>query len=273
MTSVNRAVGSLMFIGNATVLLRLGGCTVLTDPNFLRRGERAYLGYGLSSRRLVDPAIAMEALPPLDAVVLSHLHGDHFDRRARHGLERSTPIVTTAHAARRLERWGFRAAEGLRPWAAWELRHGTEVLRVTSVPGQHGPDLVHRLLPPVMGSVVDLERDGVRVFRLYITGDTLCRPWLGEIAERYPGIDAALVHLGGTRILGVLLTMDEQQGADLVELIDPSFVFPIHNDDYTVQKTPLQAFLDETARRRIAGVRPIERGHPVPLATAVSDAS
>ncbi|GAA3397055.1 MBL fold metallo-hydrolase [Cryptosporangium minutisporangium] len=268
----SRAVGSLLFVGNATVLLRLGSFTVLTDPNFLHRGERAYLGYGLSSRRLVDPAISLDSLPPLDAVVLSHLHGDHFDRRAKKGLDRAVPIVTTRHAARRLGRWGFRAAEGLRQWTSWEARRGTEVLRVSSVPGQHGPEVVHRLLPPVMGSIVDLERDGRRVFRLYVTGDTLCRPWLGEIAERYPGIDAALVHLGGTRILGVLLTMDEHQGADLVEMIGPSIVYPIHNDDYPVQKTPRRAFLEETSRRRIGGVRPVERGETVTLSSAVSDA-
>jgi hypothetical protein len=48
---------SLQLVGNATVLLRLGGLTVLTDPNFLAAGQRAYLGYGLSSRRLRAPAL------------------------------------------------------------------------------------------------------------------------------------------------------------------------------------------------------------------------
>jgi ribonuclease BN (tRNA processing enzyme) len=69
---------SLTFVGTATTLLRLGGFTVLTDPNFLHRGQRAYLGKGLWSRRLTDPAVTVGELPSLDAVVLSHLHGDHF---------------------------------------------------------------------------------------------------------------------------------------------------------------------------------------------------
>lgn len=46
---------SLTFIGTATTVLRLGGFTLLTDPNFLHRGQRAYLGYGLTSKRLRDP--------------------------------------------------------------------------------------------------------------------------------------------------------------------------------------------------------------------------
>ena len=51
---------ALTFVGNATTLLRLGAFTVLTDPNFLRRGQRAYLGKGLWSRRLKDPALTVE---------------------------------------------------------------------------------------------------------------------------------------------------------------------------------------------------------------------
>jgi L-ascorbate metabolism protein UlaG (beta-lactamase superfamily) len=97
---------SVQFVGTATTVLRLGGFTLLTDPNFLHRGQGAYLGKGLAARRLTDPALRIEQLPQLDAVVLSHLHGDHFDRVARGGLDRGLPILTTPHAARRLHRWG-----------------------------------------------------------------------------------------------------------------------------------------------------------------------
>jgi L-ascorbate metabolism protein UlaG (beta-lactamase superfamily) len=54
---------SLQFIGNATTLLRLGPFTILTDPNFLHRGQWAYLGHGLASRRRLDPALRIEDLP------------------------------------------------------------------------------------------------------------------------------------------------------------------------------------------------------------------
>src|SRR3954463_11366439 len=95
------------WIGNATAVLRLGAFTVLTDPNFIRRGQRAYLGKGLWSRRLQDPPICIDELPPRYAVVPSPLHGDHCDRVARRGLTRDVPLLTTPAAARRLSRWGF----------------------------------------------------------------------------------------------------------------------------------------------------------------------
>jgi L-ascorbate metabolism protein UlaG (beta-lactamase superfamily) len=124
---------SLEFIGTATTLLRLGRFTVLTDPNFLHRGQRAYLGKGLWSRRLTEPSCQPGDLPPLDLVVLSHLHGDHFDRVAREGLDRSVPIATTPPAARRLSRWGF-ATLPLRTWQSTAVHRNGAMLRVVPLP-------------------------------------------------------------------------------------------------------------------------------------------
>jgi L-ascorbate metabolism protein UlaG (beta-lactamase superfamily) len=89
------ASDSLLFIGTATTLISFGGFTVLTDPNFLHRGDSIHVGYGLRAQRLTDPALELEQLPPVDLVLLSHLHEDHFDRLVEQRLDRSLPIVTT----------------------------------------------------------------------------------------------------------------------------------------------------------------------------------
>lgn len=254
------------FIGTATTVLRIGGFTLLTDPNFLHRGQRAYLGKGLWSRRRTDPALRIAQLPHLDAVVLSHLHGDHFDRVARRELDRELPIVTTPAAERKLRRWGFHAAQGLPTWSSRELHRDGTTLRLTSMPGKHGPGALDRLLPDVMGTMIDVERGGRREFRLYVSGDTLNRPLLTDIPERYPDIDAMLIHLGGTKVAGILLTMDARQGADLVELIRPKLTVPIHYDDYPVFRSPLAHFVDEARRRGwVKQVRTIARGETAPL--------
>src|SRR3954467_4262378 len=93
---------TMTFGGNATMLLRLGPFTLLTDPNFLHRGQRAYLGKGLWAKRLTEPALQPTQMPALDRILLSHMHADHWDRIATRSLDRSTPIVTTAQAARAL---------------------------------------------------------------------------------------------------------------------------------------------------------------------------
>jgi L-ascorbate metabolism protein UlaG (beta-lactamase superfamily) len=45
------------FVGNATTILRYAGFTILTDPNFMHRGDKAPLGYGLHTTRLTEPAL------------------------------------------------------------------------------------------------------------------------------------------------------------------------------------------------------------------------
>jgi L-ascorbate metabolism protein UlaG (beta-lactamase superfamily) len=262
---------SLTFIGNATVLLRLGPFTLLTDPNFLHAGQRVHLGYGLTSRRLKDPAMEIADLPPLDAVVLSHLHGDHWDREARRGLDRSLPVVTTPHAARRLQGLaGFRRAVGLETWESLTQAKDGHLLRVHSLPGRHAPGLAGRLLPPVMGSLLELSpergpRSGEVQQRVYLTGDTLMYDGVREVARRFPDVDLAVVHLGGTTLPGgVVVTMDGVQGADLLEAVRPRQAVPVHVDDYTVFRSPLSAFTGEVARRGLGDlVRVVERGETV----------
>jgi L-ascorbate metabolism protein UlaG (beta-lactamase superfamily) len=261
---------TLTFGGNATTLLRLGPFTLLTDPNFLHRGQRAHLGYGLRSRRLTDPALVPAQLPTLDAVLLSHMHGDHWDRIATKSLPKDVPVVTTREAARCLHKRGFTDTSELRPWQTHELTSGTTTLRITSVPGVHGPGPLARLLPEVMGSVLELVRGGVAgnevVWRGYISGDTLYRPFLGEVLERCGPLDVLIPHLGGTRVAGVLLTMDGKQGADLVELLKPPVTVPVHYDDYSVFTSPLGDFVAEVEDRRAPGeLRTVGRGQTVSL--------
>ena len=234
--------GSIFFVGTATVLLRYAGFTVLTDPSFLRRGERVRLGYGLRSRRLTDPALEIDALPPLDLVVLSHLHEDHWDRVAAR-LPRSLPVATTPHAAASLHDQGFVWAQPLATWESLECAKGAARLRITAMPGRHGPRPVSRLLSPVMGSLLEFETvDGRQMLRLYVTGDTLVHDRIREVRARYADIDIALLHLGGERALGVRLTMDGAQGADLMRIVQPRLAIPIHYDDYTVFTSPLSDF-------------------------------
>jgi L-ascorbate metabolism protein UlaG (beta-lactamase superfamily) len=241
------ASGSVQFIGTATVLIRYQGFTILTDPNFLHKGDHVHLGYGLTAERLTNPAIELDKLPPIDFVVLSHMHEDHFDKLVQEKLAKDTPIVTTKEAAAALGKLGFKRTIGLGKWDQLEVEKGESRLRLTAAPGRHGKAGMQALLPSVMGSVLDFgPSKGAPNYRMYISGDTLVYDDLKAIPQRFPGIDLALLHLGGTRILGVFkVTMDGKDGVQLLQIIQPQHAIPIHYNDYDVFKSPLADFARE----------------------------
>lgn len=265
---------TVTFVGNATTLIRAGEITVLTDPNFLHRGQHAYLGHGLISKRRKEPALSIEQLPAVDVVLLSHLHGDHWDRVTSKRLNRELPVLTTPPAANRLRTKGFDRATALSTWQTHHLVKGDVQLTVTALPGRHAPVWANRLLPPVMGSMLEFGSiHAAESRRIYVSGDTLLIDELGEIPVRFDAIDVGILHLGGTRLpagsrlpFGLTVTMDAQQGAGLVELLDLPKMIPVHFDDYTVFASPLADFTAEMQRRGWADrVIEIERGATVSL--------
>jgi L-ascorbate metabolism protein UlaG (beta-lactamase superfamily) len=195
---------------------------------------------------LTNPAIEIHDLPPLDLVVLSHFHGDHFDQVAERELDKSLPIVTTPKATKELAQRGFNNAYPLETWLSLTVRKESVRLRLTAMPGRHGPPLSDWVLPEVMGSIWEFQSPTEEtLFRMYITGDTLAIDDLKEIPRRYPEINLALLHLGGTRVLGVMVTMDGKQGVEVMRIVNPQRAIPIHYDDYDVFKSPLSDFQRE----------------------------
>ena len=265
------AATSATFVGNATLLLRVGGVTMLTDPSFLHAGDHVHVGYGVFAKRLINPALEFAQLPPLDAILLSHLHADHWDRAAERAIDRGTAITTTPQAASELKKRGFERTLPLETWATKRLAgSGGGSVDITALPAQHGPPPVNRLMPETHGHLLDTTLSDGRTLRIYISGDTLIFDGIHAIAKRFPGIDVAFVHLGGTRIphrrIGIV-TLDANGGIEMLRILAPRTFVPIHNDDWSLFGSSLRDFLDaadaDGARDR---VRVISRGETLDLA-------
>ena len=91
---------AVSWLGHCTVLLKVHGQTILTDPVWSRRIGLSVAGRTIGISRLHPPPVSIEALPAIDLVLLSHAHFDHLDLPTlRHLLRvggKAPPRVITA---------------------------------------------------------------------------------------------------------------------------------------------------------------------------------
>ncbi|MFF8836314.1 MBL fold metallo-hydrolase [Streptomyces sp. NPDC015130] len=237
--AVPPAPASVTYLGTATVLLRIGDLTVLTDPA-LDPGPADYPA-ARPLHRTTGPALGADRLPPVDLVLLSHdQHADNLDRAGRELLGRAARILTTPAAAERLGG----AAEGLAPWESREVTVGATTVRVTATPARHGPEGTEQVTGPVTGFVVEYGEPGergeqggreVRRRTLYVSGDTVRHDALAEIGERF-AIDTAFLHLGDAHFPAtgdLAFSMSAAEGAALARTLGAGAVIPLHYDSWS----------------------------------------
>jgi L-ascorbate metabolism protein UlaG (beta-lactamase superfamily) len=104
----------ITYIGHATLLLELGGATILTDPNFDPK-------LGRILPRVSAPGIALEKLPALDAILLTHAHADHLSFDSLDRLPRDIPLFAPPVIAKWLRRLGHAHAVDLAPGDSAQL--------------------------------------------------------------------------------------------------------------------------------------------------------
>jgi len=96
------------YIGHATLLLELGGARILTDPNFDSK-------LGRILPRVSAPGIALDKLPALDAILLTHAHADHLSFDSIDRLPRTIPLFAPPVVAKWLRRLGYSHAVDFAP--------------------------------------------------------------------------------------------------------------------------------------------------------------
>lgn len=219
-------------IGGPTALIEWEGWRILTDPTFDPPGRRYSFAPGASSTKTTGPAIALDDIGPIDAVLLSHhQHADNLDDAGRRALGQVPTVITTVPGAKALAHHDVRglAADARTVLTAQDKRPIT----VVATAGRHGAPLTRPLVGHVIGfalTIGEAARPGV-----WVSGDTVL---YGGLRRAVTGLapEVAIVHIGAVKfpVSGPLAyTMNASQAVELIDLVDPGVVVPVHVEGWS----------------------------------------
>jgi L-ascorbate metabolism protein UlaG (beta-lactamase superfamily) len=211
---------TVTYIGGPTALLEYAGLRILLDPTF--DPPQVYASEGEPLTKTAGPGIPLDQLGPVDLVLLSHHeHEDNLDLSGAE-LVSQTLTLSTAKAGIDLGK----PVIGLDGWEA----HRVGDVTVTAAPALHGPPGAERLVGPVIGFL--LEADGEPT--VYVSGDNASLELVQQIADRFPGIEVAILFAGAARVpsIDAALTLTSTDAARAAQIIGASTVIGLHTEDW-----------------------------------------
>jgi len=220
---------SYHFIRNATARLVYGGKTFLLDPMLSEKGKLPSFA-GIASNPTVDlPMSAEEITAEIDVVIVSHLHGDHFDDAAADILDKSTTMLTPRNGASPNPREGMpdvpfkdsleaKGFTNVREIGSPQADHITlDDITIHQVFARHGKGMVGDAMGGVNGLIFEAEGQPT----IYWPGDTILDE-AGEVEavlKRFQP-DVVIAHTGGPVVEAIsseILLMDAAQAITFFE--------------------------------------------------------
>jgi L-ascorbate metabolism protein UlaG (beta-lactamase superfamily) len=218
------------WIGHATVLIRVDGFTILTDPVF---SPRIGIGVGpltIGFKRLVAPAVSYAQLPRPDLILLSHAHMDHIDIRSLRRLEHpATKVITAAKTSDLLRvkkyasvqelRWNEETRVGPLTVRAFEVNHWGARMRTDTYRGYNG-------------YVIEAGR-----YRILFGGDTAYTELFGKLRSSRP-FDLGIMPIGAYDPW-IFAHCNPEQALSMATQAGVEHILPVHHRTFKLSDEPL----------------------------------
>ena len=213
----------LTWFGHSTFLIEVDGLRILTDPVF---GERASPVSFAGPKRFHPVPASIAQLPPLDVVLLTHDHHDHFEPKSiRELAAKRIPFVTSLGVGARLEQLGVDPAllTELDWWDEHRLPDGA--LTLTATPAQHfsGRGLFDRNRTLWSSWVIATPHR-----RVFLSGDTGLMGDLAEIGKRFGPFDVSLIEIGAAHPAWEPIHLGPVNALRAFDLLGGGTFFPTH---------------------------------------------
>ena len=205
-------------IRNATMKITYAGRKFLTDPFLAPKHSYDPFAGNSPNPTAVLPCPMEEVVYGIEAILVSHVHIDHFDRAAREVLPKEVPLFCQPPDVERLTRKGFQTVKSI------ELYHTWEGVTITRTNGQHGTGTWGEKMGNVSGFVLQAENEPT----VFWVGDSIwCEPVEQVVKDLHP--DIIITHSGGAKFPDSdPIIMDAEQTIALCQAAPNAVVVAVH---------------------------------------------
>lgn len=229
-------------IRNATLVVEYAGKKFLIDPFLADKG--AYPPFPHSLRQdqfnpLVNLPTSLDQIINVDAVIVTHLHLDHFDDKAKEVLRKDIPMfVQNEDDAKEVQNAGFLKVEILNNNSIFED------IQLIKTKGEHGRGEMVKLAGNVCGIVFKHKDEKT----LYIAGDTVWYEGVQEVISTYKP-EIIVVNGGDNQFLqGGSLVMGKEDIYNVHQAAPNSKIISVHMEavnHWTLSRAELKSFIAE----------------------------
>lgn len=223
--SSTQASSSITQVRNATLIINYAGKKILVDPMLAKKG--AYAGFpGTFNSHLRNPLVELpievSKIVDADAVLVTHLHLDHWDDEAQKVIQKDKKIfVQNTEDEKILKNQGFKNVTALSGKIVWEG------ITLTRTEGIHGTEETVKQVP-ILGKVSGFIFSHPKEKSIYLAGDTV---WNKDVKTALDNFrpDIIILNTGAATITGLPpIIMDEKDVLSVIRYTPKAKIIATH---------------------------------------------